>query len=634
MEELKEKINEEIKEKEEIAEKEGNDIVKHTGKFIIALVIPLILDLSLDYGVCNTTLFFTNTVSTLLSIFFMYMIYAILFALTKKSHRAVYIISILIFVLSIVSNVKLYYTQSPVYLSDIYFLGNASEITGLVEGDFIYHLDYMQIGILFAVLIFMCILARVTTITINKTRNRIIIGTIPVAILTIFALPISWKDNFILNNVYKVNERKDYAAMTRGIEYYGYYGVIAGMYGMELEGRNNKPENYNEELAKTSLNQFEYGVNENTDYGKPNIIIMFQESYWDIEQLEEIDFNIDVTQNIRELKEEGTSVNLLSASYGGMSSNIEFELLTGGNLAYFGVGYHPFIQLYNKKSSENNPSIVKELKNNGYKTKVVFGRDYYMSESVYKRLGMDEYINTFDDMPDYEEKVKGDYISDEALVNEVIEALYNKEDDERILYMTATIQSHMPFYRDKYDSYDMEIVKTDLTEEETDIIRAYAQGVYDTNVQIKRLYEEIKKLNEPTIIIMLGDHLPYLYNSEGEDILAKSSYFNTGNEKEDLLRLYTTEALILSNYGIEFNFDTEYISPDMLLTSIVNNMDIELSPYYKWLYKIKDILPAQNQYLTLDRYKNIYYQGEELTEEMQEAKKIRESIQYYLFEKN
>ena len=257
-----------------------------------------------------------------------------------------------------------------------------------------------------------------------------------------------------------------------------------------------------------------------------------------------------------------------------------------------------------------------------------------MSESVYKRLGMDEYINTFDDMPDYEEKVKGDYISDEALVNEVIEALYNKEDDERILYMTATIQSHMPFYRDKYDSYDMEIVKTDLTEEETDIIRAYAQGVYDTNVQIKRLYEEIKKLDEPTIIIMLGDHLPYLYNSEGEDILAKSSYFNTGDEKEDLLRLYTTEALILSNYGIEFNFDTEYISPDMLLTSIVNNMDIELSPYYKWLYKIKDILPAQNQYLTLDRYKNIYYQGEELTEEMEEIKKIRESIQYYLFEKN
>ena len=72
----------------------------------------------------------------------------------------------------------------------------------------------------------------------------------------------------------------------------------------------------------------------------------------------------------------------------------------------------------------------------------------------------------------------------------------------------------------------------------------------------------------------------------------------------------------------------------MLLTSIVNNMDIELSPYYKWLYKIKDILPAQNQYLTLDRYKNIYYQGEELTEEMEEIKKIRESIQYYLFEKN
>ena len=72
----------------------------------------------------------------------------------------------------------------------------------------------------------------------------------------------------------------------------------------------------------------------------------------------------------------------------------------------------------------------------------------------------------------------------------------------------------------------------------------------------------------------------------------------------------------------------------MLLTSIINQMDIEISPYYKWLYNIRNILPAQNQYITLDTSGNIYYANEEMTDTMQKTKMLRENIQYYLFESN
>ena len=246
----------------------------------------------------------------------------------------------------------------------------------------------------------------------------------------------------------------------------------------------------------------------------------------------------------------------------------------------------------------------------------------------------DEYINAYSDMPDYEQKIKGTYISDEALVDEVIEALKDKRPDEKIFYMTATIQTHMPFDKDVYDGYDINVESTKLSEEDTGIILSYAQGVYDTNIQIQRLYEEIQKIEEPTIIVALGDHLPYLYNSDGEDVLAKLSYFNTGDEKVDLLRKYSTEALVLSNYGAKIDFGSEYISPDMLLTNIINQMDIEISPYYKWLYNIRNILPAQNQYITLDTRGNIYYANEEMMDTIQKTKILRENIQYYLFESN
>ena len=98
------------------------------------------------------------------------------------------------------------------------------------------------------------------------------------------------------------------------------------------------------------------------------------------------------------------------------------------------------------------------------------------------------------------------------------------------------------------------------------------------------------------------------------------------------MRKYSTEAFVISNYDAKINFESKYISPDMLLTNIINNMDIDISPYYKWLYSIRDILPAQNQYMTIDKDMNIYSENE-MTEEMKKTMDLRESIQYFLFNK-
>ena len=73
------------------------------------------------------------------------------------------IISLVIFVLSIVNNVKFYYTASPIYPSDLFFLGNIGGITGIVKNDFLSHIDYVQMGILLALLIGACILSKLVT---------------------------------------------------------------------------------------------------------------------------------------------------------------------------------------------------------------------------------------------------------------------------------------------------------------------------------------------------------------------------------------------------------------------------------------------------------------------------------------
>ena len=141
-------------------------------------------------------------------------------------------------------------------------------------------------------------------------------------------LPITEKDQFILKYIYDTEGRKDYEAVSTDFMYYTKYSVLAGMYGLELENRKSEPTNYDEEEVVAVLNEASKEVDEEKDLGKPNIIVMFQESYFDIENIEEIEFDKDITANFRNLQEKENGVNLLSASYGGLSSNIEFELLS------------------------------------------------------------------------------------------------------------------------------------------------------------------------------------------------------------------------------------------------------------------------------------------------------------------
>ena len=66
------------------------------------------------------------------------------------------------------------------------------------------------------------------------------------------------------------------------------------------------------------------------------------------------------------------------------------------------------------------------------------------------------------------------------------------------------------------------------------------------------------------------------------------------------------------------------------MTYILNNMDIELSPFYRWLYTTKDVLPSSNYVVSQDNSGKIYYTLG-LKDQMKEIYDLREKIQYLLF---
>ena len=529
--------------------------------------------------------------------------------------------------LIIINQIKIEYTGEPIFLSDVNFIFKIKNLYNMVSGNLmIIMIKYCFIFITVAIILFIVIKwIKNNERLLTNFKNRIIMILTCVILLVILFAPNKYTRNIYLKLFLGINEYKDYNSYTTNLSYYGYHTLLSGMYGVMLNNRFEEPQDYNEEELNNMLKE----VNNKKiadSWGKPNIILLFSESFWDIDKQSDVKFNKEVAPNIKVLKEEGKLIETISCAYGGMSENVAFELLTGGSLNYFNKGYIPVMSLYKRKNSENIPSIVKELKANKYKSKIVFGEDCYNSEEALKKIGFDEYV----DLKETEDNIKGHYISDEYITNTIIEELENKNENEKIFYMAETIQNHMPYDNEKYYEYDINIKKSNLEDEMNEIITSYAQGVYDADKQLNRLYEYIKNYDEPTILVFLGDHLPYLYTKNGKNVIESLSYFNTENEIEKIYRKYNTQALILSNYSIETNRIQNHLSNNLLLTYIVNQLDINLSSYYKWLYSTTEYLPASNLYVSVD-INGKKYNTKELEGDMKKMYQIRECMQYKFF---
>lgn len=109
----------------------------------------------------------------------------------------------------------------------------------------------------------------------------------------------------------------------------------------------------------------------------------------------------------------------------------------------------------------------------------------------------------------------------------------------------------------------------------------------------------------------------------------ETGYLNNEYDLESVYRQFNTKALILSNYDLDFG-DIKYLSPDLLFTYIMNNMDLELSPFYKWLYTTIEDLPSSNYVVSIDNNGNLYYTLG-LEEKMKNTYELREKVQYMLF---
>ncbi len=294
---------------------------------------------------------------------------------------------------------------------------------------------------------------------------------------------------------------------------------------------------------------------------KPNVIFLQLESFFDPTLMKGLQFSEDPVPNFRKLGEHYSTGFLTVPAVGAGTANTEFEVLSGMSVRFFGPGEYPYKSVLTKRTVE---TIAYDLKREGYGTHAIHNHRgaFYGRNKVFPNMGFDtftslEYMNSV-------AKTPKNWAKDSVLTDEIIAALKSTESED--LVYTISVQGHGQYPTIKVIQ-DPAVTMSGITvESEANELEYYLQQVHEMDKFIGDLTKALKKFDEPTVLVMYGDHLPGLQNLSPSKLvngnIFQTQYVmwnNIGLKKQDKdLYAYQLGAETLDRIGIHEGVLTKY----------------------------------------------------------------------------
>lgn len=378
-----------------------------------------------------------------------------------------------------------------------------------------------------------------------------------------------------------------------------YNGIFANLL---MEAREfskiimDEPRNYSHnetEKLKESFRKLK--PEEKTSEIKPDIILILAESTFDMSKLPQINLSEEIFQTVSAYSD----IELISPRFGGYTSAVEWETLTGLSLAFLPDDIVPYTTYYNS-SKQASGGVVYELKKNGYQTKAIHPNDanFYNRAIVYENLGFDEYhsIVQFFDVPS-ELKTANGWVKDEYLAEYTTQEL-EKSDAPSFVFLITEEEHYVT--QNKYENPEIEVWGDDLTEADVNVLTQQAQAYRNTDKMIEYFIEYMNNTERPTLLYVYGDHLPPM------------SYLKSSGYVSDLSNKYTTSFVRYSNYK-KLDKIADRITPNQIAAFIMHDSEICHSGYFDYIYSLQKEYPVIHKEFVditasdFDIYKYIQY---------------------------
>jgi len=530
----------------------------------------------------------------ILNVIFFVLVFGLLLIILGKGKNAAAVALSLMMILGIANYYTTQFRSSPILPWDFLSLSTAMSVTNNYNFSVTYRLLVVTLGFVLCI-----VLAGKLDLTVKSLKIRAGFAAAGIVCLIFFTGNIQTdaaKETFKLNDILftpdSLYESNGFAVSFLVNLQYINVDKPTGYSAAAVNGIIEKTESEYESVAAESP-----AGTDGTEM--PNIIVVMNETFSDLSVLGDFETNEDYMPFFRTLKDKENTVtgNLFTSVKGGNTANTEFEFLTGNTMAFLPLGSIAYQQYINSAI----PNLSQNLENNGYSTLAIhpFGASGWDRNEVYEYFGFDTtwFIDEF-----YGAETIRQYVTDRAAYGKIIEAFESKGDDEKLFTFEVTMQNHGGYYN-AYDNFTETIELLNAPNiASTTYTERYLSLIKESDIAFEELLAYFESVDEPTMIVMFGDHQP------ADTISATILEMNgkTGNESlEEEQARYVVPFAIWANFDIEEE-QVDYISANYLSTLLLEKAGAPLTGYQKFLTQLRKVLPVITANVYIDADGNYY----------------------------
>lgn len=297
------------------------------------------------------------------------------------------------------------------------------------------------------------------------------------------------------------------------------------------------------------------------EFDMPNIIYLQLESFYDVNNIRGYEYSENPHPIYSMLKENLPGGKLTVPSIGAGTANTEFEIMTGMDVSFFGIAEYPYLSVLQDQTCE---SICYNAKEYGYKTHALHNHkgNFYDRYSVFPNLGFDTFTS-IEAMTNITTNQRS-WCKDSVLLDQITACL-DATDGKDLVY-TISVQPHGKYpseseYNEIYMGETPKIVVSGNSHNpENPGFTYYVNQLNEVDAFIGDLLLELSFRDEPTVLVMYGDHLPSFS-------IEKYWQLKEGN-------CYQTDYIIWNNCGIDFS-DAKDLTTFQLSSYISSKLGID-----------------------------------------------------------
>ena len=533
----------------------------------------------------------------------------LLYAAAGRAWAALLITALPVLGLSLGNYYKLLFRDDPVIAADLFILQEAGKMAGQ------YHLAVgRKVGL--TALIAVVWIGLLALFARARPGKRLRLGLAGGALAAALALvPV-----YGSTTVYNAIENVEHISRWSATQVYISKGLLYPFLHSFRDALPSPPEDYSEKEAAAILAQ--YGDEVIPEDKKVNVVGIMLEAFTDFSAFDQIEFRQDVYAVLHALEAESYTGNLVTNIFAGGTVDTERAFLTG--MAPGDINYR-----------SNTSSYVWYLKSQGYQA----SGDHPSNQWFYNRLNINAYLgfDSYRYIENFYDYYTGgstafDYVLFPLLTGSVLTQL---EDGPPLFSFSVSYQGHGPYANDDcwWGEVDDYIANYELDQASRTILANYLGSVMNTQGFLSQLVDDLRASGEPIVLVVFGDHKPWLGN--GNSVYNALGIGLKNGDKESFYSCWSTPYLIWANDAAReaIGHDVAGVGPDIspcfLMNVLFDRLGWKGDAYMQAVdecWREVPVIHSGNMYITADGELKAF---SELTQEQAALVRRFRNLEYY-----